>query len=189
MKKNGLIAMLVITLLTIPIGVHAKYDCFLRIAGVQGEATDDKHRGWVDILWFEQGIEQSQGLRIGGAGAPVQRAKHSGLTVRKAVDRTSPILLDYCNSSRQISEVTLECVRAAGEKVIFYTIRLRNVLVTRIQITGEVSGALAKPVEEINFAYSAIEWKYIPMDARTGRTEAAVGSGWDLQRNAPIPVR
>ena len=39
------------------------FDTFLQIDSVQGESTDDKHKGWIEVFSFSHGVAQS------GAGA------------------------------------------------------------------------------------------------------------------------
>ena len=36
----------------------ALFDAFLKLDGIKGEATDDKHKGEIDVLEFSWGLSQ-----------------------------------------------------------------------------------------------------------------------------------
>jgi type VI secretion system secreted protein Hcp len=186
MKAKFFLAVSLMLLLAVPTVVQAQYDLFLWVAGIPGESTDDKHRDWIEILSFQQSVEQLSGPQAGGGMPMAQRAKHSGLEVIKKLDRASPILLDYCNSGKYIPEVIIECCQKGGKKPVFYRIRLRNVMVKSIRITGQAEGAQNLPLDEINFNYSAIEWNYVQQSLSDGKVKGSVSSGWDIRRNAPV---
>ena len=46
----------------------AAVDYFLKIDGVDGESTDDKHKGEIDILSWSWGVQQSGTMAHGGGG-------------------------------------------------------------------------------------------------------------------------
>jgi len=57
------------------------YDAFLKIEGVEGESTRDKHEGEIEILSFSWGYLEPHHHRIGdrgrrGPGEPHQLQRH-----------------------------------------------------------------------------------------------------------------
>ena len=43
------------------------FDCFLKIEGVPGESTDDKHGDWIELLSYSHGVSQpSSGAQSSG---------------------------------------------------------------------------------------------------------------------------
>ncbi len=48
------------------------FDAFLKIDGIPGESTDDKHKDWIEITSYSQAIHQpasSTASSVGGASA------------------------------------------------------------------------------------------------------------------------
>jgi len=36
-------------------------DCFLKIDGIPGESTDDKHKDWIEVMSYSHGVSQMAG--------------------------------------------------------------------------------------------------------------------------------
>jgi len=36
------------------------FDTFVKIDGIEGESTDEKHQGWIEALYFETEIKQKK---------------------------------------------------------------------------------------------------------------------------------
>ena len=73
----------------------AQIDYFLKIAAVDGESADAKHKGEIDVESFSWGETASAGTTPGnGAGAGKVQAQ-SFVFVKK-VDKSSPVLMIGC---------------------------------------------------------------------------------------------
>lgn len=161
----------------------AAYDMFLRIDGISGESTDARHRQWIEVLNFNQGLTLpgiGGSISTGGA-AGVGRADFEDFLVVKTLDKASARLSLACADGTHIPEVTLELCPAGGEK--FMEIQLSDCIVTTYRIVGSVQGGETRPLEEVSFCYRTIQWTYTEMDPSTGRSKGDVFSWWNVETN------
>ena len=67
------------------------FDAFLKIDGIPGESSDDKHKDWIEILSFSHGLSQpASGSRSSGGAASAERCNHSDFSIVKTLDKASP---------------------------------------------------------------------------------------------------
>ena len=53
------------------------FDAFLKIDGIPGESSDDKHKDWIEILSYSHGVSQSgSGSRSSGGARSAERCDH-----------------------------------------------------------------------------------------------------------------
>ena len=59
------------------------FDAFLKVDGIPGESTDDKHKDWIEVLSFNHGVSQpaggSGGARRMFAAEPLAGSSFGGL--------------------------------------------------------------------------------------------------------------
>ncbi len=67
-------------------------DNFLKIEGIKGESTDDKHKDWIEILSYSWGVSQmaSASASTSGGGTS-QRADFQDISIVKTLDSSSPL--------------------------------------------------------------------------------------------------
>lgn len=95
------------------------FDAFLKIDGIEGESTDDKHQNWIEISAFSHGMTQRVADTASSAGARAsERASHGQFVVIKDLDKASPKLAVYLNQGKNIDKIRLELCRATGEKPV-----------------------------------------------------------------------
>lgn len=145
-------------------------DIFLKIEGIEGQAADSGHQGWIEVDSFSYGVSRPVGA--------TETATHKGLTLVKGMDKASPFLYLHCSSGRPLDEVVLEITRTAGDDVSMQEFRLRRATVTSVQASA-ASGA--KQVKErLTLCYETIAWTYIKVDPVTGSVISEVTMQWDL---------
>ncbi|HOM28861.1 MAG TPA: type VI secretion system tube protein Hcp [Deltaproteobacteria bacterium] len=160
------------------------FDAFLKIDGIPGESTDDKHKDWIEILSYRHGISQPATASASSGGArSAERCNHSDFVVVKALDKASPKLALYCCNGTHIKEVKLELCRAAGDKQKYMEYKLTDVIVSSVVPTGTSKGGETLPLEEVSFNYGKIEWIYTETDHATGKPKGDVKAQWDLIAN------
>ena len=156
-------------------------DCFLKIDGIPGESTDEKHKEWIEILSFSHGVSQMvSGERSTGGAASAERCTHQDLSIVKSLDKASPTLDLFCCEGRHIDKVTLELCRAAGEKEKYMEYKMEKVLITSVSIGGGGGGL---PTESVTFNYGKLTWNYIQLDHETGKKKGNVEKYWSLIDN------
>jgi len=159
------------------------FDAYLKIDGIDGEATDDKHAKWIGVQSYSVGVSQPhQGSVSSGGGRTAGRADAKNLVVNKMIDMASPKLQLYCCEGTSIPKITLEVCQHTGEKHTFATVTLEDAIISSINVDGKANGDTNKPMESVSFAYSTISWEYTPIDNK-GKKQAAVKQGWDFDKN------
>jgi type VI secretion system secreted protein Hcp len=160
------------------------FDAFLKIDGVPGESTDDKHKDWIEILSFHWGISQpSSGSASTAGGRSAERADFANFSIVKALDKASPKLFLHCANGSHVKEVKLELNRAAGDKTKYMEYKMSDAIVTSVRPGGSPQGGEAVPLEEVSFSYGKIELTYTETDHKTGKPKGDVKGTWDLVAN------
>ena len=160
------------------------FDAFLNIATIQGESTDLKHKGWIEILSYSMGVSQpGAGSRSSGGAITGQRCDHADFSVVKTLDKASPKLFFACCKGEHIKDVKLELCRATGDKQKYMEYNMLDVLVSSVRPGGSAQGGEPLPLEEVSFNYGKIEWVYTETDHKTGKPKGDVKTNWDLTAN------
>ena len=160
------------------------FDAFLKIEGIPGESTDDKHKDWIEILSYSHGLYQPvAGSVSSGGGRSAERCEHSPFSIVKALDKASPKLNLFCCNGMHISSVIVELCRAGGDKVKYMEYKMTDVIVSSVRPGGSSSGSETLPVEEVSFDYGKMEWTYTETDHATGKPKGNVNANWDLLAN------
>ena len=160
------------------------FDSFLKIDGIPGESSDDKHKDWIEILSYSHGLSQpGSGTVSSGGSRTAERCDHQDFSIVKTLDKASPKLALTCCNGRHIKEVTLELCRAAGDKQKYMEYRIADVIVSGVRPGGSAGGGEALPLEEVTFNYGKIEWTYTETDHKTGEPKGDIATHWDLVAN------
>ncbi len=157
-------------------------DVFLKIDGIPGESTDDKHKEWIEILSYSHGVSQpAGGSRSTGGAASGGRCDHQDFSITKSMDKASPPLNEHCCNGTHIKKVTLELCRATGDKQKYMEYALEDVIVSSVSIGGSAGGEL--PIESVTFNYGKVNWVYVETDHETGKKVGEVKKWWDQITN------
>ena len=160
------------------------FDAFLKIDGIPGESTDDKHKDWIEILSYSHGLSQpAAGARSTGGAASAERCNHQDFSIVKVLDKASPKLALYCCNGTHIKSVKLELCRATGDKQKYMEYLMSDVIVSSVRPGGSAQGGETLPLEEVSFNYGKIEWSYTETDHQTGKPKGDVKAHWDLVHN------
>jgi type VI secretion system secreted protein Hcp len=135
-------------------------EMFLKLAGIDGESTDAKHKGEIDVLAWSWGLSQ-EGGSPGGGGGGAGRVKIENISIQKLVDLASPLLLSFSATGKHISDGTLTTrkagkgAKAGGEFLLF---KMSNVIVTSVQVAAAQDGNA--PTESITLSFGKVEFDY-----------------------------
>ena len=158
------------------------FDCFLKIKGIDGECTDDKHKKWIEVLSFSHGVSQpASGSSSSGGSLSAERCDHQDFSVVKTLDKASPKLALYCCNGKHIDEITVELCRAGGDKQCYMVYKMTSVIVSSARPGGSAQGGDSLPLEEVSFNYGKIEWTYT--ETAGGEAGGKVEANWDLITN------
>jgi len=158
------------------------FDVFLKIDGIPGDSTDDKHKDWIEILSCSMGIAHQQPTGYSGPAAST-RSVFNDFSIVKHLDKCSPKLALACASGHLIKDITMDICRAGGDKFKYMEYKMSDCAITSWKPGGTAKGADAVPVEEVTFNYHKIEWTYSQQKRPDGSGGGNVSSNWDLMAN------
>lgn len=158
----------------------AAVDYFLKLDGIPGESTDDKHKGEIDLQSFSFGVSQGGTFSRGGGGG-AGKASFQDFHFTKEMDKASPKLMLACATGDHIAKATLVCRKAGGTQEEYLKIEFGDVLVSSYQVGGS-SGGGALPTDQFSLNYGKIEQEYKEQTSK-GSLAGSVKAGWDLKAN------
>jgi type VI secretion system secreted protein Hcp len=160
------------------------FDCFMKVDGIPGESTDDKHKDWIEVLSYSGGVSQpASGSASTAGGRSAERANFQDFSVVKDLDKASAKLFLACAKGDHIKKIEIELCRAAGDKQKYMKYDLSDVIVSGVRPGGSAQGGETLPLEEVSFNYGKIEWTYTETDHKTGKPKGDVKAHWDLTIN------
>lgn len=153
-------------------------DMFLKIQGVEGESTDDKHKNEIDVLSFSWGISNIRQQSSPGRLSPAGKASLKDFSIVKRVDRASPVLFMSSCEGSHFPEVSFTARKAGAEQQEYYKITLKEVLISSVAPGGSSQDAL----EQVSFAFAAAE---IAAAGPDGKFESRAICGGSLSEEPP----
>jgi type VI secretion system secreted protein Hcp len=143
---------------------------FLKLEGVDGEATATAHKGWIEIQSWSWGVSQ---MGSGGASGGWAFDRPTGhVTLIKRIDKASPLLFKRCSDGTVLSLATIELAHLGGGPT-YLKYELKEVLVSSIA-HGDVDGD-GLPDETITLDFTGTKLTYTQLDASgkpVGQTSA-----------------
>jgi type VI secretion system secreted protein Hcp len=162
------------------------FDAFIKIDGVEGESTDDKHKGWIELIQYGIVVKQTISNTVSSAGgATAERADFDSFAFSKQIDKSSPLLMLACAAGMHINEIIIELCRAGTDKIKFMEYKLKNSLISSV-LTSSADLNHGFPVELVKINFGKIEWCYIQQKRQGGWASGNIAVGWDLQRNCMV---
>lgn len=161
------------------------FDAFVKIDDIEGESSDHKHPGWIELICYFTGVHQNISKTASSAGgASAERADFYAFGFTKLLDLASPQLALACAAGTHIDTILIELCRAGTEKLAFMQYRLSDCLIRSIETSGTYGEAF--PSEDVQIAFGKIEWRYIRQNRASGYPSGSTVGGWNLKRNAKI---
>jgi type VI secretion system secreted protein Hcp len=157
-------------------------DYFLKIDGVPGESTDNKHKNEIDVVAFSWGATNQPGLAYGGGGG-AGKAQIQDFHFTMRVNKASPKLLLACIKGQHLKMATLTARKTGKAQQEYLIYKFTEVTVSSYQ-TGGSSGDVI-PMDSISLAFSKFEVEYKPEKA-DGSLDQAIKAGWDLKQNKQL---
>ncbi len=161
----------------------ATVDYFLKIDGVDGESTDDKHKGEIELESFSFGATNSGSFSSGGGGGSGKVVMQDFHFVKK-VDKASAKLFTACCTGEHLKTATLTCRKAGKDQQEFLKIILSPVLVSSFQDGGS-AGSDIIPMDQVALNFGKIEFKYKEQKP-DGTLGGEIVGGWDVTTNKKV---
>lgn len=161
------------------------YDIFLKIDGIPGESTDDKHKDEIEILSYGFGVSQPISGTVSSSGSmSASKADFTDISFMHSYDIASPKLFESCSTGKHIPSAVLSLHRATGNKEKYLEIKLSDVLVSSVQISGS-GGGDDVPTESFTLAFGKVEITYTKLGT-DGKAAGNASAGWDRIKNVKI---
>jgi len=140
---------------------------FLKLEGLDGEATDSKHKNWIKMQSMSSPVFRS----IAEGAKDNERSRGTttlgDIVIVRQLDKSSPKLAEACATGKPISKGQIDfCSQANNKEEPYLTYTLENCIVSSYSFHADGSGS-PLPTEEITINYTKIEWKYITLDPKT----------------------
>jgi type VI secretion system secreted protein Hcp len=151
---------------------------FMQITGIDGEATDDSHEDWIEILSCSMGMAEPD---AGATGTSRRRGDVvlEDVVVVKELDKSSPKLMEKCAKGEVIPSLVIHVCRGAeGSPFTYYRYELENVMVTSFHSSGSTDEGV--PVETVTLNYEEITVTYTETDSE-GKSKGNVEFNWKVE--------
>lgn len=172
MKKETYPFLLALCLLLFS-NANSQSSIYLKLDGVEGTVLHKDYKGWIQVT----GLEQSASNTVvfgGGGGAVGGRARLTEFRIRKAIDKTSPLLLLHTSSGKHLPKATIAFAGFDGTAT--YTINLTDVILTGVTTVADCTPG-CKTNEQVLVSFAKAEWTF------KDKTGAITKGGWDTLRN------
>jgi type VI secretion system secreted protein Hcp len=164
-------------------------DMFLKLDGIAGESTDDKHKNEINVTSFAFALGRGSdgtGSAAGVAGVtPTAKGRLQTLRIDKLYDSASPKLFRAAASGQHIKSAVLTFRRSGDNDVEFLTYTLSDVQVTSYDQGGKDGDArdLGSLEEEVALTAAKIHVTEQTVDS-DGKKGPAVNADWTLPKAA-----
>lgn len=156
------------------------FDAYIHIDNIPGEALDEKHNQWIEILGYDFGISQSTSATASSAGGATSgRTSVTNFTFTKSLDSASCKLMEASCTGQHLKEVKLALCRAGGDKLKYYEIILEEVIIAEYS-QGVDTGI---PLEVVQLNYGRIKTTYTQQRRVDGSGGGNIAGGWDRISN------
>lgn len=156
-------------------------DMFLKIDGIKGESTDDKHKDEIEVLSWSWGLTQSAASGSGTGGLGAGRATAQDFHFVKRIDTASPLLAKHCASGQHIKSALLTLRKAGKEQVEYTKINFSDLMISSYATGGSEGGGVL-PNCQVSFTFAKIKFEYWPQKP-DGTLGGVVPFEWDTSKN------
>jgi type VI secretion system secreted protein Hcp len=157
------------------------FDTYLKIEGVEGEASAKGMEKQIEIYSFSWGASNPVSVASsGGKGLSAGRVSISSFNIMKKADKASTQLFQACATGKNFPKATVIMRKAGGEggQAPFLQYDFDTLMVESIQWSGS-SGGDDTPTESVSLAFAKVAITYNTVDAKGSPTKAGQAA-WDL---------
>ena len=154
-------------------------DIFAKIGDIKGESLDDKHKDEVEVLSWSWGVSQSGSMAHGGGGGE-GKASFNDFNFTHHIDKASPVLLKACATGEHIKEATITVRKAGKGQQEFLIIKMNDVIITSVALSGASDGATT--AESVALQFAKVDLEYKPQKA-DGSLDVGVHFKYDIKGN------
>lgn len=135
---------------------------YLHYDGIDGEATHQDHKKWIDIGSMQFGIGRGISTAVGAsANREASQPSVSEIVITKVMDSASPKLFTESATGAGGKTVKINLVSTGSPGNVYAEYTLTGTLISGYSIS---SGG-DRPSESISLNFTKIEYKFTPYDA------------------------
>lgn len=158
------------------------FDTYIKIEGVEGEATADGFEKQIEIYSFSWGASNPTTIGSGSSGLSAGKVSLSSFNIMKKTEKSSARLFAACCKGDHFTSALVSLRKATGEggQGVYLTYKFTDVMVESIQWSGS-SGGDDTPTESVSLAYGKVEIEY-KNQGKDGKLAVAGQAAWDLTK-------
>ena len=177
MKISFILIILGFVLVSPFVTIDASAAGFIKFEGLDGESKDKNHKGWSDLLSFNQ-ITSRQDSTSARDNPSI-----SEISVVKELDKSSPKIAESIAMGKVIPKVEVQLTKNDDT---YYSYELTNVIITSYTLSGDADD---RPTEEITLYYEkifeSIKQTKEPIESSAAEKPSAV----DIPENIQVPTK
>ncbi|SHO60563.1 type VI secretion system secreted protein Hcp [Pseudoxanthobacter soli DSM 19599] len=134
---------------------------YLNYDGIQGEATQQDHKKWIDVLSMSWGVGRGISTVSGSSNnREASEPSISEVSIVKMFDAASPKLFTESCTGNAGKTVKIDLVTTGSPGVTYATYTLTNALIS----SYSVSSSGDRPTESFSISFTKLEFKFVPYD-------------------------
>ncbi|SHO67167.1 type VI secretion system secreted protein Hcp [Pseudoxanthobacter soli DSM 19599] len=134
---------------------------YLNYDGIPGEATQQDHKKWIDVLSMSWGVGRGIATVSGSANnREASEPSVSEVSIVKMFDAASPKLFTEACTGNTGKTVKIDLVTTGSPGVTYATYTLTNALIS----SYSVSSSGDRPTESVSISFTKLEFKFVPYD-------------------------
>ena len=159
------------------------FDTYLKITGVDGEATAKGVEKQIEIYSWSWGASNPTTVSSGSSGLSAGKVSVSSFNVMKKTELSSCKLFTACCNGKHFTEADVTMRKATGDggQQKFLTYKFTDVMVESIQCSGS-SGGDDTPTESVSLAFAAVEIEYYQQDTEDGSMKVKGTASFDITK-------
>jgi type VI secretion system secreted protein Hcp len=136
-------------------GIYMDFD------GIKGEATQQDHKKWIDVLSLSWGAGRAVSTTTGSTSNREASEPHlSDVSIVKLFDESSTALFVNSCTGNEGKTVKIDLTTTGSPSNTYCTYTLSNALISSYQVS--TSGD--RPTESVSISFTKLEFKFTPYD-------------------------
>jgi type VI secretion system secreted protein Hcp len=136
---------------------------YLKMDGIDGDATHEQHKKWITVDSIQWGIGRSISTPTGSThNREASEPSVSEVTIAKQADVSTPRLFGEACTGKDGKKVVIDFVTTGSPGDTYLQCTLSDTLVS----SYSVSSGGDRPSESIGLSFTKLELKYIPYDEK-----------------------
>lgn len=149
---------------------------YFQMDGIQGDATQEEHRQWMDIISMNWNVARNVNTMTGAAAnREASEPAISEVTLTKSSDSSTTKLFQEACTGRSGKEATIHLVTTGNPGETYIEYKLHNALVA----SYTVGSSGDRPTESITLNFTKMDVKYTPFDENNNAKSPMIAS-YDL---------